>query len=1190
VKKSVRFFIYISIFYFGQTVLFAQAVSFTFNGSNQTYTVPPCVTSLTFTVAGADGGGPSGGNGAVVTATVAVTPGQVITLIVGGSGNGIAGGFGGGGGGRTANNTPNASFGGGGASRVLIGGVPVIIAAGGGGQGGGGSDAAGGSGGCATGLAGVNAFGGGGLGGNQFNGGGGGTPWSTSANTGSAGSLSQGGIGAIDPCFNTAPGGGGGGGYYGGGGGGSDCFSFGAVGGGGGGGGSSLIPAGAGCNPGTNNGPGYITISGFIAPIVPIFAAIPAICSGAAFPTLPATSLNAQSGTWSPAANNLATTTYTFTPSGPCPGATATLTVVVNPNATPAFTQVAPICSGATLNPLPTISTNGINGTWGPALNNLAATTYTFTPNAGLCAVSTTMTIVVNPNIIPTFNSVTPICAGEILAPLPIISTNGITGTWLPALNNQATATYTFLFTAGQCATTNNLTITVNPVVTPTFNAVADICEGGILSPLPLTSINGITGTWSPSLNNLATTVYTFTPTAGLCASATTLTTVVNPNILPTFTQVAPICSGEILAPLPTTSQNGLNGTWSPALDNTATTVYTFSPTSGVCSLSETMTITVNPNITPTFTAVAPICSGATLSALPTTANNGVIGSWSPAPNNLTTTNYTFVPTAFAGSCDLPTTMSITVTPNVTPTFSQVVSICSGGTLSALPISSANGVAGAWSPALNNTATTIYTFTPTVGLCALPTTMTITVDSNIAPTFSQVAPICSGSVLSPLPASSVNGIAGSWTPAVNNTSTTTYTFTPTAGLCALTATMSITVEPNITPTFPAIPAICAGTPILPFPTSSLNGLNGSWSPAPNNSATTTYTFTPIAVAGACVQPITLSVIVNPNSTPNFTQIAPICFGENLNSFPTSSPNGINGTWLPTPNSLATTAYNFTPSAGQCALASTMTVNVNPLPEPSFTFVKEVGCAPILVTFTNTSQGGTIYNWSFGNGSSSVIPNPTITYSADGCYDVSLTASTNLGCSSTVFYNDSICITPAPEASFSSSLGALSEDALTNSFFNESQNGTWFSWDFGDGSDPVEAFEGSHTYPSALLPQYTVTLTAMNDLGCMDTYSLTYELEEQLVYFIPNTFTPDGDQFNHVFKPIFTSGYNPTSYNLKIFNRWGENLFESNDPSVGWSGHYSNGEAHSGTYNWVIEFDGKSSYDTNRITGIVNLLR
>jgi hypothetical protein len=265
------------------------------------------------------------------------------------------------------------------------------------------------------------------------------------------------------------------------------------------------------------------------------------------------------------------------------------------PNIIPAFTQVAPICSGATLSALPTTSNNGISGNWSPALNNTTTTTYTFTPDVGQCASTTTMTIVVNPNNVnPLFNQVQPICSGGSINPLPTISNNGIAGTWSPTLNNQATTTYTFTPTVGQCATITTMTITVNPNITPTFTQVPAICSQATLSALPTTSTNGYTGTWSPALNNTATTTYTFTPNTGQCATTATMTITVNPNITPTFTQVSAICQGTSLNALPTTSNNGISGNWSPALNNTATTTYTFIPTSGQCATITTMTLVVN--------------------------------------------------------------------------------------------------------------------------------------------------------------------------------------------------------------------------------------------------------------------------------------------------------------------------------------------------------------------------------------------------------------------------------------------------------------------------------------------------------------------------------------------------------------------------------------------------------------------
>ncbi|MDR6969690.1 serine protease inhibitor, partial [Flavobacterium arsenatis] len=359
-------------------------------------------------------------------------------------------------------------------------------------------------------------------------------------------------------------------------------------------------------------------------------------------------------------------------------------------------------------------------------MDNMATTTYTFTPNSGQCAGSANMTITVNTSVVPTFTQVAPICSGEALSALPVTSNNGITGTWSPALDNMATTTYTFTPNAGQCASSASMTITVNTSVVPTFTQVAPICSGEALSALPVTSNNGIVGTWSPALDNMATTTYTFTPNSGQCAGSANMTITVNTSVVPTFTQVAPICSGEALSALPVTSNNGITGTWSPALDNMATTTYTFTPNSGQCAGSASMTITVNTSVVPTFTQVAPICSGEALSALPVTSNNGIVGTWSPALDNMATTTYTFTPNA--GQCAGSASMTITVNTSVVPTFNPVNPICQGETLSALPVTSNNGITGTWSPALDNSATTTYTFTPNSGQCAGSASMTITVN------------------------------------------------------------------------------------------------------------------------------------------------------------------------------------------------------------------------------------------------------------------------------------------------------------------------------------------------------------------------------------------------------------------------------------------------------------------------------
>jgi len=639
-----------------------------------------------------------------------------------------------------------------------------------------------------------------------------------------------------------------------------------------------------------------------------------------------------------------------------------TVTITINSTVTPTFAPVAAICSGQALTALPTTSTNGIVGTWLPALDNTATTTYTFTPNTGQCAVTTTLLITVNPSTIPAFAPVAAICSGQALTALPTTSTNGIVGVWTPSLNNSATTTYTFTPNSGQCAVTTTLIITVNSASTiPTFAPVAAICAGQALTALPTTSTNGIVGVWSPALDNTSTTTYTFTPNAGQCAVVTTLSITVNASTIPTFAPVAAICAGQVLTALPTTSTNGIVGVWSPALNNTATTTYTFAPNAGQCAVATTLIITVNSASTiPTFAPVAAICAGQTLAALPATSTNGIVGVWSPALNNTATTTYTFTPNS--GQCAVATILIITVNAASTiPTFAPVAAICAGQILAALPTTSTNGIVGVWSPALNNAATTTYTFTPNAGQCAVTTTLSITVNSaSTLPTFAPITAVCSGQTLAALPTTSTNGIVGVWSPALNNTATTTYTFTPNPGQCAVTNTLIITINPIIVPTFNAIPAICAGQTLTALPTTSSNGIVGTWAPALNNTTTTTYSFTPSA--GQCASTKTLIIVVTPLITPTFTPIAAVCSGQVLSALPTTSNNGIVGSWAPVLNNTTTTTYTFTPNAGQCATAATLQIVITPKATPIFASVAAICSGQTLTALPTTSSNGIVGTW------------------------------------------------------------------------------------------------------------------------------------------------------------------------------------------------------------------------------------
>jgi len=243
--------------------------------------------------------------------------------------------------------------------------------------------------------------------------------------------------------------------------------------------------------------------------------------------------------------------------------------------------------------------------------------------------------------------------------------------TWSEDITTTGTWLYMVEVVSGSCAAaySNVFSITVNPVVTPTFTQAGPYCTGETPATLATTSSNGITGTWSPAAISTAsagTTVFTFTPAAGQCANTATMTVVVNATVTPTFVQPGPYCAGATPAVLPTTSTNGITGTWSPATISTAsagTTVYTFTPTAGQCA----PVVTMNVIVYPTYETLneAEVCQGQTYTWH---------GSTYATPGVYTKTYSTI------HGCDSTFTLNLTVNP--TYAFSENKAICQGSTYS----------------------------------------------------------------------------------------------------------------------------------------------------------------------------------------------------------------------------------------------------------------------------------------------------------------------------------------------------------------------------------------------------------------------------------------------------------------------------------------------------------------------------
>ncbi|MFY8187732.1 MAG: gliding motility-associated C-terminal domain-containing protein [Flavobacterium sp.] len=240
-------------------------------------------------------------------------------------------------------------------------------------------------------------------------------------------------------------------------------------------------------------------------------------------------------------------------------------------------------------------------------------------------------------------------------------------------VNNLPVGTYqNFILSSNGCDFVNNQTIQiVNPVITPNFAPVTAICVGETLAALPTTSLNDVEGVWTPALNNQTTTIYTFTPNANQCAEAVELTIVVNPLETPTFAPVAAICAGETLNALPTISENGFDGVWTPALNNQSTTTYTFTPNESQCAEAVELTIVVNPlNITTfDFGNNLTLCSNDDFS-LPSVSSNGIEGSWQPNSVDFTQSQtYIFTPNGIVCASDF--SLNINIVPPIEVMITQ---------------------------------------------------------------------------------------------------------------------------------------------------------------------------------------------------------------------------------------------------------------------------------------------------------------------------------------------------------------------------------------------------------------------------------------------------------------------------------------------------------------------------------------
>ena len=738
--------------------------------------------------------------------------------------------------------------------------------------------------------------------------------------------------------------------------------------------------------------------------------------------------------------------------------------------------------------------------------------------------------------------------------------------------------------------TSNDSSISLTEIVFPFFGNVGPFCQGTSYT-LPTTSLNNIVGTWSPAFNNQATTTYTFTPNDTTCNQVIQVTVTIVPNSSPSFNIASNVCvNGNLVFPVAT--QNGAFGTWAPAFNNQATTTYTWTPTAPTpavgCPVPAQHTVNIIPQTQPVFSLIDSLCQGSSY-ALPAQSTNGINGAWAPAFNSQATSTYTFTPTTYnvISGCPATATHTVFVAPSFTPSFGLPTALCIGDTYN-LPSVSNEGLSGAWSQPFNNQQTTSYTFSPnSTGLttisqgvvCPIAGTYSIGINTPVTPTFTLPDSICEGASLV-LPFISNNGLNGTWTPAFDNQNTTTYTFTPGSGLCPVTAQQTIVVSTLYDPTF-SLPSTICQNEALTLPLISDNGVAGTWTPSfsSQQSGSFSYVFQP--VAAVCAYDYLLNLTVNPTHVSYDTVV--LCQNQ--------LPLVWNGQTL---TSATSTSVTY-PNQYGCDSILNLHLIVNPNPVLDFSIPAWSGCLPLSIAFSNNQvEANTIYNWSFGNAVTSSNANTLSNlYTQPGCYDVSLTATNQFGCSANLTQTSAICFDPNPVADFEIQNNPLPIIDPTTLLQNTSQSAASSVWDFGDGSASSTVFSPIHTFPEKA-GAYTVTLQIANSNGCTDATTQILQIEQDPIYYVPNAFTPNGSELNNVFLPIFSPSLALQSYSLQIFNRWGEIIFESRDPLKGWDGTVYTSEGASmspdGMYTYKLVFIEEGFEKVFEVVGSVVLVR
>lgn len=275
------------------------------------------------------------------------------------------------------------------------------------------------------------------------------------------------------------------------------------------------------------------------------------------------------------------------------------------------------------------------------------------------------------------------------------------------------------------------------------------------------------------------------------------------------------------------------------------------------------------------------------------------------------------------------------------------------------------------------------------------------------------------------------------------------------------------------------------------------------------------------------------------------------------------------------------------------LVMTTNIYVAPLPVPSYQVLDPEQCEPAVFHVVNTTDPTmSQYNYWLVDNQEQFINQDTITTQElmAGSYDIQMIITSFLGCVDSLTFTNALNVKPKPIANFGHSPNPVQMFNTNVYFTNTSFLGYQYQWYFEDGIPSASNLTNPHVqFPDGEVGSYDVMLITTSELGCVDTMEYVLIVFPEVLVYAPNSFTPDGDEFNQTWK-LYIEGVDIYDFELLIYDRWGEVIWENHDPRVGWDGTYAGRHVPQGTYSWVLRTKDILNDAHYTQTGHINVIR